>query len=352
MLRNVTRMWPLAGVLIAGACEPGPIAPRRVTTADDAGAGSGQEVSLVDGSTSAPAIVDAGAGGGGRAKEDAARVEAGEPATPGALTPDAGGATITDAARPASVDAGGAAFMPDAGRAVTGDAGRAVTEDAAGRAAKEDAAGRAATVDAGAATATDAGGGAAGSDAQASAASGRAPRIGELVIDEVLVNPTGDDLGREWIEIANLGSDALDLSGLHLANATVDVAVAAGLIAPGGLRLLGQSADPTKNGGAPVEVAYGTKLILNNANGQLSLCLGACASGVVLDTVSWGSLGDAYTGHALVIDPVDRQICGALAPFGTAGSFGTPGAPNPACGDGAGAAPGPDGSVTDGSVAN
>jgi hypothetical protein len=343
-------MWPLVGVLIAGACEPGPIAPRRVSAADDAGAGSGQEVDLVDGSTSAAPVVDAGAGGGGRAKEDAARVEAGEPATPGAPTPDAGGATITDAARPASVDAGGVAFMPDAGRAVTEDAGRAATVDA-GAATTVDA-GRAATVDAGAATATDASAGAAGSDAQTSAASGRAPRIGELLIDEVLVNPTGDDLGREWIEIANLGSDALDLSGLHLANATVDVGVAAGLIAPGGLRLLGQSADPTKNGGAPVEVAYGTKLILNNANGQLSICLGACVSGVVLDTVSWGSLGDAYTGHALVIDPVGRQICGALVPFGTAGSFGTPGAPNPACGDGAGAAPGPDGSVADGSVAN
>jgi lamin tail-like protein len=340
MLRNVARMWPLAGVLIAGACQPGPIAPRRVTTADGAGAGSGQEVELVDGSTSVAPVVDAGAGGGGRTKEDAARVDAGEPATPGAPQSDAAGATTTDAAHGVSVDANGAAFMPDAGRAVTEDAGRATTVDG----------GAATIVDAGTAAATDASAGAAGSDAQASA--GRAPRIGELVIDEVLVNPTGDDLGREWIEIENLGSDALDLSGLHLANATVDVGVAAGVIAPGGLRLLGQSADPTKNGGAPVEVAYGTKLILNNANGQLSICLGACASGVVLDTVSWGSLGDAYTGHALVIDPVGRQICGALAPFGTAGSFGTPGAPNPACGAGTDAAPGPDGSVAAGSVAN
>ena len=78
-------------------------------------------------------------------------------------------------------------------------------------------------------------------------------------------------------------------------------------------------------------VAYGTKLILLNANGQLSMCLGACASGVVLDAVSWGALSDADTGHALIVDPATKGLCRAMAPFGTAGSFGTPGAANPSC---------------------
>jgi hypothetical protein len=108
------------------------------------------------------------------------------------------------------------------------------------------------------------------------------------------------------------------------------------------LRLLGQSADPSKNGGAPVAVAYGTKLILNNADSQLSLCLGPCASGVALDTVAWGTLGDDYTGHALVVDPASRTICPASTAFGTAASFGTPGAPNPPCAGNADAASGPD----------
>ena len=52
-----------------------------------------------------------------------------------------------------------------------------------------------------------------------------APRAGEIVIDEVLVNPAGDDLGREWIEIASLAAEPLDLSQLHLATASTDVAV-------------------------------------------------------------------------------------------------------------------------------
>ena len=168
-------------------------------------------------------------------------------------------------------------------------------------------------------------------DASADVSRGRMPRPGEVAIDELLVNPTGDDLGREWIELASRASEPLDLSQLHLATASTDVAVAAGMIAPGALLLLGQSSDPTKNGGAPVAVAYGTKLILLNANGQLSICLGACVSGVALDAVSWGALGEDQTGHALIVDPATRGLCTAATPFGTAGSFGTPGAPNPPC---------------------
>jgi len=159
----------------------------------------------------------------------------------------------------------------------------------------------------------------------------RAPQSGELAIDELLVNPTGDDLGREWIEIVSHAAEALDLSALHLATATTDVAAPGGVIAPGALRLLGQSADATKNGGLVVDAAYGTKLILINADGRLSICVGPCASGVVIDAVSWGTLTDAFTGHALIVDPATKAICPAQTPFGTAGSFGTPGAPNPAC---------------------
>ncbi len=159
----------------------------------------------------------------------------------------------------------------------------------------------------------------------------RSPRAGEIAIDEVLENPTGDDLGREWVEITNLAAEPLDLSQLHLATASTDVPVPAGTIAPGALLLLGQSSDPSKNGGAPVAVAYGTKLILVNANGQVSACVGVCASGVVLDEITWGALDGGYTGHALVIDPATHAFCAAGTAFGTGGSFGTPGTPNPPC---------------------
>ena len=184
-------------------------------------------------------------------------------------------------------------------------------------------------------------------DASTDALRPRAPRPGEVAIDELLVNPTGDDLGREWIELENRASEPLDISQLHLATAATDVPASAGAIGPGAILLLGQSIDPTKNGGAPVAVAYNTKLILPNANGQLSICLGACASGVVVDTVSWGPLGDDQTGHALIVDPATKVQCTARAPFGTAGSFGTPGAPNPPCVENVDGGSRPDVSVAD-----
>jgi hypothetical protein len=184
-------------------------------------------------------------------------------------------------------------------------------------------------------------------DLSVDAPGARAPRAGEVAIDELLVNPTGDDLGREWIELENRASEPLDLSQLHLATASTDVAAAAGTIGPGALLLLGQSSDSTKNGGAPVAVAYNAKLILVNANGQLSICLGACASGLVLDTVSWGALGDDQTGHALIVDLATRDLCPASTPFGTAGSFGTPGGANPPCVENVDGGPRPDVSVAD-----
>jgi len=269
---------------VAAGCVPGAVGPRRGGAGGAGGGASGGEtIVLRDGSA---ADVRSGAGG-----------SAGRPG-------EAGGA------------AGGSSGTSELPEADAGDAARISDRDAAADA--------------------PAGEARPPRDATADAPAGRAPRLGELAIDELLVNPTGDDLGREWIELANRSADWLDLSSLHLANASVDVAVAAGAIAPGGLRVLGQSADPTKNGGAPVDVAYGTKLILGNANGAVSVCLGACASGLVMDTVSWGTLDDGTVGHALVVDPLTRSICVAETPFGTGGSFGTPGLPNPPCGQDAG----------------
>jgi hypothetical protein len=176
----------------------------------------------------------------------------------------------------------------------------------------------------------------------ADASRARPPRPGEVLITEVLVNPAGDDLGREWIELAGRAAVPLDLAELHLATGTTDVAASAGVLAPGARVLLEQSADPAKNGGAPAGFAYGTKLILPNANGTLSVCRGPCANGAVLDVLSWGLLDDRFTGHALVVQTGTGLVCPAGTSFGTAGSFGTPGSPDPGCpsnGDGAVDAP-------------
>ena len=162
----------------------------------------------------------------------------------------------------------------------------------------------------------------------------RAPHAGEIVIDEMLVNPAGTDIGREWIEVRSLATVALSLAELHVADRLSDVAVAAGVLAPDEVLLLGQSLDPTKNGGAPVAVIYGTTVSLNNDGDTISLCWGACETGVVLDRYTYGTLGTPYDGHALILSPSPdpaRKGCPAQDPFGTAESYGTPGRPNPMC---------------------
>ena len=276
------RLAALAELLLAAGCTPGPVTARTPEEkATGAGSTGGTDVRLV--------VRDAAVVG-----TDGAGIARG--------TGGAGGSS----GRPAV----------DAGRAVDALAGEMP------KLSRRDAG-----ADAAFGTLADA----SPSDAPPDHPVARAPRAGEIVIDELLVNPTGDDLGREWIEISSLAAEPLDLSQLHLATASTDVAVVAGTIAAGALLLLGQSSDPSKNGGAPVAVAYGTKLILVNANGQLSLCVGACATGLVIDEITWGALDDGYTGHALVVDPAGRTFCPSGAPFGTGGSFGTPGLPNPPC---------------------
>jgi len=187
--------------------------------------------------------------------------------------------------------------------------------------------------DGGGAMVDDAGGDADTVGGDARALSARRQVAGEIVIVEVLANPGGTDTGREWIEIANRSAEPLALADLHLGDASGDVAVPAGTLAPGGRVVLGQSVDPGRNGGAPIAVAYGTRLALNNDAEEISLCIGTCADGTVIDRAGWKALGGAYDGHALVFDRDANRTCAATAPFGTAGDFGTPGAPDDGCAD-------------------
>jgi len=186
------------------------------------------------------------------------------------------------------------------------------------------------------------GGGASG----AAGSSGPPPAPGELRIVELLVNPAGTDTGREWIELANTTGHAVDLSGLHVADAANDAAIdfevlggTPPLLPAGGRAVLIQSADATKNGGVPLATggsgvlggAFGTRVSLNNDADTITVCAGPCrAGGVVVDEVDWTDLGADYDGHALSIDGADHR-CAATTPFGDAGSFGTPGAANPSC---------------------
>jgi hypothetical protein len=156
---------------------------------------------------------------------------------------------------------------------------------------------------------------------------GRPPRAGELAITELLVDPAGNDLGHEWVEIANLTDDAPDLSTLRLADDATEFPFDAGVLEPRALLVLGQSADRAHNGDAPVERAYGTRLAFNNGADSLRLCAGPCAGGVVLASFTWTS---SYAGRAMIVTATGTT-CPATEPYGTGPDLGTPGHPNPPC---------------------
>jgi Lamin Tail Domain len=167
------------------------------------------------------------------------------------------------------------------------------------------------------------------------------PGPGELEIVELLINPTGTDTGREWIEIVNRTSHTLSLAGLHIADAANDAALdfatgGGGVLVAGARSVLIQSGDATKNGGVTLGGTvlggtFGTLVSLNNDADTISICVGLCSTGILIDRVTWdATLGAGYDGHALVIDDSARR-CPATLTFGDTGSFGTPGAPNGAC---------------------
>jgi len=241
-----------------------------------------------------------------------------------AAEPPADPITPTATPTPAPVSDAGAPSVPTG--TLTPDAGDPVTVDAGAK--RQQVSPR---DDRDLVPVADAGDDATGADAGVETVAARPPTAGEVVVTEVLANPSGADTGREWIEIANRAPEALDLSALHVADAAIDVAAPAGIIDPGRRLVLGQVADVVKNGGAPVAVAYGARLALNNDGEQISICIGPCADGLVIDRVEWTALDAAYDGHAIVFDRDAGGICPATRPFGTGGNFGTPGDADDAC---------------------
>ena len=73
----------------------------------------------------------------------------------------------------------------------------------------------------------------------------------DVLINEVLYNPSGSDDGAEWVEICNPGTEPVDLSGWALQNAgtiwsevfVLDKAT----LAPGEYLLIGSGSDSTRS---------------------------------------------------------------------------------------------------------
>ena len=166
---------------------------------------------------------------------------------------------------------------------------------------------------------------------------------GDLIINEVMQNPSavGDDLG-EWFEVYNASGCEVDLDGLILSDLTSSSenhTVSGSLIvAAEGYVVFGRETDTGSNGGAPVDYAYGSDVILGNSSDEL----GVGNSAGYFDTIYWdnGATFPDPTGMSMTLDAdyLDATLnddganwCKATSSFGD-GDLGTPGAVNDDCG--------------------
>jgi len=162
----------------------------------------------------------------------------------------------------------------------------------------------------------------------------------QLLISEVMANPTGSDALQEWFEVLNASPDPVDLDGMVFSTASGSFTVVGAHVIPsGGFFLFARTDDPTLNGGLPeVGYAWGQALTLANSNGQLSI-VGPGGDQIV--SASWSSTTDGRSleltgGTGPAFGPADFSVAAlepqyspvAPPPSGAFANFGTPGADN------------------------
>ena len=173
------------------------------------------------------------------------------------------------------------------------------------------------------------------------------PSRGDLVISEIMYNPAyvSDGMG-EWFEVYNPLEYGVNVEGFRLTDNggthVVDVGGAGLIVPPGGHLVFGRKKGKKKNGGVPVDYAYGDDLRLRNQGSEF-LRINAY-DGSFIDRVAWGKNGfESQAGRSLSLDQgahteskndFKKNWCASTAKIGgEAGSTdrGTPGQMNPYC---------------------
>jgi hypothetical protein len=162
---------------------------------------------------------------------------------------------------------------------------------------------------------------------------------GDLVITEIMVNPSGDDTGKEWFEVYNNTARDIDATGLELVASVQDGssakthAVTAATIQAGAYFVFGGVANDLRP--AYMNYGYANDLgALRNDAGKIAL---RCNDVVIDEAIYRGPADGASRGFtgALPPDPVANddtaKWCDATIPYdGT--NLGSPGAANESCG--------------------
>jgi hypothetical protein len=162
---------------------------------------------------------------------------------------------------------------------------------------------------------------------------------GDLVITEIMANPSGSDTGKEWFEIYNNTRTAADLTGLTLVHSKSDGTgvkthvMTQTMLGPGGFLALGGVAQNLKPG--YIGYGFGSDLgALRNDNGLVAVKCGTTIVDQVTylttaDGASW-ELDGATVPDAHAND--DSTLWCAAKPLYDGVNAGTPGAANEVCG--------------------
>lgn len=158
----------------------------------------------------------------------------------------------------------------------------------------------------------------------------------DLLLTEVMANPTGPDRGREWFEIYNPGPTTISLAGVRLVTSTVEggseksVLLREGTIAGGSYLVFGDGPEETPY----LDRSYGTKLgALRNTSGRIALtCGGQTIAELIYPATregrSYALSGDLVTSGFFEEAP---RYCEARDEEYEPGNYGTPGRPNEIC---------------------
>lgn len=169
---------------------------------------------------------------------------------------------------------------------------------------------------------------------------GAGPLPGDLVISEVLQNPSAvSDSAGEWFEITNISSQPISLDGWTISDDDFDAHLIAGPLTVGANSsvVLGINADPATNGNVAVDYTY-SDLFLSNSADELVI---TDPAGVVFDHIGWdgGPVWPDPNGASMQLDleltdadenDAGTSWCTSTETFGI-GDRGTPGAPNTTC---------------------
>lgn len=167
-----------------------------------------------------------------------------------------------------------------------------------------------------------------------------APAAGDLVISEIMRNPSGGDDAGEWIELYNALTVARRLDGCVLSDDGGDShtlpAADAPIVPAKGYLVLGRGAAFVDNGGFVPDYVYAGFVLANGADEVTLTC-----AGVVIDRVAYTDSGwPTSAGHAMSLGSAKLDAtqndnaaswCDAVTGFGIGTDFGTPRRPNPAC---------------------